>query len=145
MTQRGHRKTPTAERLEAEAQALDMRRAGVTYDVIGQRLGINPGVAHRYVSEALRRTLQEPADELRTLEVARLDRLEFAVWARAMSGDQAAVQSVLRISERRAKLLGLDAPVRAHVEVTDTVTAEIERLAASLALADQTDTTAVSK
>lgn len=42
-----------------------------------------------------------------------------------------AIDRILKISERRARLLGLDAPTR--IEVSDTVDAEIARLAAELA------------
>jgi hypothetical protein len=34
------------------------------------------------------------------------------VWTKALNGDVRAVDSVLRIMERRAKLLGLDAPTK---------------------------------
>ena len=44
-----------------------------------------------------------------------------------------AVDWLLRISERRARLLGLDAPARVAVESTDAIDAEIERLATRLA------------
>jgi hypothetical protein len=37
-----------------------------------------------------------------------------AIWARLMQGDDQAICTALRLSERRSKLLGLDAPVRAE-------------------------------
>ena len=51
-------------------------------------------------------------EELVYLELERLDHLTSAVWLDAMSGSDKAVSSVLRIMERRSKLMGLDAPVR---------------------------------
>ena len=54
------------------------------------------------------------ADEFRALEQVRLDALQFALWARAEQGDLVAVDCVLKIMERRARLLGLDATKRAE-------------------------------
>lgn len=48
-----------------------------------------------------------------------------------------AMDRLLRIAERRARLEGYDAPSRAEVRITDDITAEIESLAAELAGADR--------
>lgn len=57
---------------------------------------------------ALTRTLQQPAAELRELELDRLDRLQVRVWGKAIEGNVGAIDRVPRIMERRARLLGLD-------------------------------------
>ena len=44
------------------------------------------------------------------MEGARLDRLHQAVWDAAINGDCYAIDRVLKLMERRAKLFGLDAP-----------------------------------
>ena len=49
----------------------------------------------------------ETIDELRQLEVDRLDALQVAIWDDAMKGDLAAVKAVLRLVHLRAKILGL--------------------------------------
>jgi hypothetical protein len=46
-------------------------------------------------------------DELRRLEIDRLDVLQAALWPQAMAGDTAAACVVLRIIEQRTRLLGL--------------------------------------
>lgn len=100
---------PTAETIAREQHVLELRRAGVTFDRIAEEVGISDrSTAHKIYKRALARTLQEPAAEIRHLEGDRLDRLQVAVWSRALRGDLAAVDRVLRIMERRAKLLGLD-------------------------------------
>lgn len=100
---------PSAEVIEKERQTLELRRAGVSFDDIANRVGYNDrGAAHKAYKRALARTLQEPAAEIRELEQDRLDRLQVAVWAKALRGDLGAVDRVLRIFERRARLLGLD-------------------------------------
>jgi hypothetical protein len=58
----------------------------------------------------LRETLQEPADEVRQLELLRLDRYLSAIAEKVDSGDLKAIDRALKIMERRSKLLGLDAP-----------------------------------
>lgn len=127
------KRPPAASQIEKERQALELKRAGVTYDVIAETLGFaNRGGAYKAVQRALVRTLQEPADELRTIEADRLERLHHGVWMKALGGDLGAVDRVLRIAERRAKLLGLDVPLAGGGRAAGDLDAEIELLAAEL-------------
>lgn len=111
--------TPTRIRTaEREAAALELRKTGATYEMIARRVGYGDrSAAAKAVSRALAATIQEPADELRRLESARLDALLAAVWPEAMTGHRPAVESALRIMDRRSKLVGLDAPLRRAIEV----------------------------
>src|SRR6266542_4370638 len=95
--------------VEREAQAVALRRAGVDYRTIASQLGYaNPGNAYRAVSRALLRTLRESGvEELRALELARLDAMLMGVWQSARSGHLGAIDAVLKIQQRRARLLGL--------------------------------------
>ena len=98
---------------EKQRQALELRKAGASYDEIARKIGYrSKSGAYKAVTSALNKMLKEPAEELRTLEMARLDRLLVGVWGAAVQGNQGAIDRVLRILERRAKLLGLDAPQR---------------------------------
>ena len=98
---------------ERRRQALQLRLAGVSYEEIASRLGYSDrGSAWRSVMAALKTTLREPADELRKLELERLDRLLLGVWPQAVRGNQGSIDRALRIMERRARLLGLDVPTR---------------------------------
>jgi len=100
---------PSAEVIAKETQVLELRRAGMSFDAIATQVGLaDRGSAHKAYKRGLARTLQQPAAEVRELEADRLDRLQVAVWAKALRGDLQAVDRVLRISERRARLLGLD-------------------------------------
>ena len=100
---------PRIDNEKRDREALELRRAGVTYDVIAERLWFTTREsAHRSVIRQLERTAPASDNELRQLEADRLDRLHFAVWNDALRGDPAATDRVLRISERRARLLGLD-------------------------------------
>ena len=105
---------------ERQKEALSLRLVGLSYDAIAERLEFaNRSGAFRAVQAALKKTLQEPADELRTLELERLDSMLLPMMAQAKKGNQGAVDRVLRIMERRAKLLGLDAPTKQEVTGKD--------------------------
>ena len=104
--------------VERRRKALELRKAGVTYDAIARQLGYaNEGGAFKAVQAALRTTLREPADDVRKLELERLDRLTLALWPRAQQGEAEAIDRVLKLMDRRAKLLGLDAPTKTESEV----------------------------
>ena len=105
---------------ERQKEALSLRLVGLSYDAIAERLEFaNRSGAFRAVQAALKKTLQEPADELRTLELERLDSMLLPMMAQAKKGNQGAVDRVLRIMERRAKLLGLDAPTKQEITGSD--------------------------
>src|ERR1035437_476859 len=68
------------------ARAVELRIAGVTYEGIAAELGYaNRGTVYRVVSEALKKQTVEAVEQLRSLEVERLDTLQHAVWQRAMN------------------------------------------------------------
>ena len=112
-------------------QALELRKAGCTYQQIAEQLGYaNAKGAHKAVASALKATLREPADALRELELARLDTMLLALWRKVQAGDEHAIDRALKISERRARLLGLDAP--AEPLTLELIEREIARLEAEL-------------
>ena len=87
---------------------MEYRLQGRTFFDIGKALGVTPGRAHQLVDEALSETVAIPAEELRTLELGRLEYLLTAFFPRALRGDDRAVNSVLKIMDRQIKLLGVD-------------------------------------
>src|SRR5262249_14892377 len=110
-----HSKNSAARILAAErrTQALALRRAGKHYSEIAAALGCSESRAHQIVTLELERInteRSEQAEAVRTLELQRLDVLLGAVWEKAQAGDVQAIDRVLSIQARRAKLLGLDAP-----------------------------------
>lgn len=130
----GRSNLPSEAVLLKERQALELRRAKATYTDIAQALGYaSPSGAYRAVQSALKRTAQGAAEEYRAEELDMLDRLHRAHWTRALAGDVAAAKLVLSVSERRSKLMGLDAAIAIKATVTDAVDAQIEELVAELA------------
>lgn len=97
-------------------QALDLRKAGRSYREIAARLKVDVSTAWDDVQaemEALRGLATTQAEAVKELELQRLDRLLAKLEAHGLKrGDHRAVSAAVRISERRAKLLGLDAPTK---------------------------------
>lgn len=118
--------------LEREQAALELRKAGATYRAIGEALGVTPVGAYKAVMRAIAKLnarVIEEAEAVRRLELERLDDLLLAMWPQAKKGNQGAVDRVLRIMERRAKLLGLDAPMKQEMDVGDALARILEGLA----------------
>lgn len=135
----------TVEQAQIDAETLRLRSNGWSYRRIaaetkGTPLACSPKVALERCRRALRDVAVEAVEEHRALELERLDNMTAAaneiaakhhVYVSASGkvvydGDErlrddgpvlAAINTLIRISERRAKLLGLDAPARAQVEV----------------------------
>jgi len=132
--------TPKPEVIEKERQVLELRRAGATYDEAARAVGYaTPQGAYLAYHRALKRTLVEAgANEARQTELDRLDRLQRAIWPHALDGEIPAANTILRLMDRRAKLLGLDAPTRITADVTTyeggtDIDREVQRLAQLLA------------
>lgn len=92
--------------------ALDLRLAGASYRQIALQLQVSVGTAFHDVQRMIHEHAAEPAEEVRMQELARLDRLMLAHWPKAVAGDREATRMVLAIMDRRARYLGLDAPIR---------------------------------
>jgi hypothetical protein len=109
----------TARKLRNQEQALALRRAGHSFERIGHKIGISTSRAHALVQMGLataRDQITASVDELRTEELSRLDGMLAKLYPKAEKGDLYAADRVLKIGERRARLLGLDAPVRTALE-----------------------------
>jgi hypothetical protein len=89
-------------------RAIELVREGKSYDEVAHAVGYaSRGTAHRLVAKALAERLVDGIDALRATEVARLDALQAALWPRVQRGDVRAVNAVMRIVDRRCRLLGL--------------------------------------
>lgn len=149
---------------ERDAEAARLRSRGLSYEAIGRELGLDKGNAYKAVQRALDSVVREPADELRQLELGRLDDMWQATLAvleakhftvsngkliyHPETGGPllddgpvlAAVDRLLRIQERRAKLLGLDQATRLNVDA-ENLGREIGELINVLGASDSTDRT----
>jgi hypothetical protein len=136
----------TEEQAHLDTEALRLRSLGWTYQRIADNIGVTKATAYNRVQRALAAIPAEAVDEFRRLEMERLDLVLNVAMDKAMSGDKGAlfaVDRVITIMDRRAKLMGLDAPTKHEVLTLDAVTAEIRRLEAQLGDADDHSTAEV--
>ncbi|MFI8865332.1 hypothetical protein ACIGNW_00215 [Streptomyces sp. NPDC053707] len=141
---------------ERDAEAARLRARGYTYQQIAEELGwSNKGDAHHAVKRVLTETVKEAGDEIRAIELARLDHLHTSAMdvlerehftvsnGRVVSLDGsgplpddgpvlAAIDRLLKIQERRARLLGLDAPTKQNISISPDRLAAIEAMAEEL-------------
>lgn len=121
-------------------QILNMRVAGFSHSQIAQAVHLSPNNISQIIAKELAKTralADQALEDLRSLEVARLDEAVRALWPKAMTGHPRSIEIILKVMERRAKLLGLDAPERqVTLDLTESLssltpqelTAEAQRL-----------------
>lgn len=137
------------EAAERHVRAFELRKAGASYRAIGADLGVSGKTAHedvRRVLAELAEATNDSAEEYRTMELERLDHLTLAAarvlqtthplvsGGKILSGFTTdgkaigltddgprlqAIDRLLRISESRRKLLGLDAPAKTAITNPD--------------------------
>ena len=102
------------------AKALELRMEGMKFDDIANELGYNSKqAAFDAVSRELKAITREPAEEVLRIDLERLDRMWGIHYLNAQAGDAIALSACMRIMERRARLLGLDAPSKNEVTGKD--------------------------
>lgn len=129
--------------VEKQLAALEYRKMAYSYAQIAEALGYaGPQGAQYAVEAALTRIIREPAEHVLTLELERLDGMFSKPYQNAINGDLMAINSCLAIMGRKARLLGLDAPVKTDATVSNgpngafrTITATDEQVAAAVAKA----------
>lgn len=97
-----------AQMAKLQMDALELRRAGIPVAKIRDQLEF-PSLAATEAAIAKARAATAPLtdpNDVRLLELDRLDRLHAGVWAKAVKGDVAAIDRVIRLSELRMKLAG---------------------------------------
>lgn len=120
-------------------QVIQLRLAGVSFPEIGRQLADQYGdvedkaalarVDWQRAREKSRRLTEESVEELRALNVERLERLLAAVWPKALKGeDPKHIDAAGRIIERLFKLQGLEPPTQvqlsARIDMESTAVAE---------------------
>jgi hypothetical protein len=155
---KGRAGTREPDQVARDNRAVELRRRHLTYDQIAVEMGYaSKSSAYTAVRRGLADSVVESNDEVRQQEVDRLDELarralrvimttHYKVSGRAVVRDPQsgeplvddqpvlnAINSLLKIMERRASLLGIDAVKKVEVLTIGMVDAEIARLSAELA------------
>jgi hypothetical protein len=102
---------------ERERQALELWLRGTTCQQIAEAgIGIMTasGVA-KAVKRTLRAIPQKAAEEARQAMVERLQRMRFKAWEAAKANPVGALNTLIKIEEREAKLFGLDRPTKVEI------------------------------
>jgi len=118
---------------QAEGQAIEalaLRMAGLSYDQIAERMGVDVVNVQKLVERQVTRARNTLSEPMRDLENSRLDRVQAAIWPDALKGDPTAVGLFLQISARRARMNGLDAPKQ--IALSANVRVEMQQALADL-------------
>lgn len=110
------------ERLERDLQCVELRRSGVGWDAIARQLGYSsPARAYERFMVVMRDFPREKVEQARAVELDRYDRLQTAIWDQCLDSDSKnqhwAIDRALKLMDQRARLLGINAPVRQEISV----------------------------
>lgn len=159
----------TLEDAANDLEAAQMRSRSMTYPQIAAAQGVSLSTAHARVQRAFAAIPTEDVKEAKRIELEKLDRIEAHLLSvmerdhikvdhgKVIYDDESntrilddgpgmqAAMSLLRLQERRARLMGLDAPSRQTVQVItgEMVDEEIARL--ELQLAEREDRSTAGK
>lgn len=119
-THRGERESIAERRI----QVLELRKKGLTLSKIGEQVGVSLTTVHKDLQAAFKELLAievKKANELRFLELQRMDAAELKInliLADKKTRDEVRLKCIdrlIKISESRRKLLGLDMPQRIDI------------------------------
>ena len=113
------------------SEAVRLRSQKLTYDEIAKRCGYaSAGSCRKAIMRELQRVIVADVETLRSEESVALDALQAECWTlfedKENKGRLFAVDRILAIMERRARLFGLDAPVHgSNVAAAQVVIREV--------------------
>lgn len=111
-----------AEVQNRRAMVADLLIACVPYRRIAQQMGVSVATIATDVKACFKRWAEEQRPEARfdwlAKELAKLDNVEFRINPLVASGGLEAARTLLKILERRARMLGLDAPEKLQAAVS---------------------------
>lgn len=112
---------------EEQVRCYQLRLTGLSIRQIAGHTGLGVATVHARIQSEINARVLPLADEVRKVELDRLDG-----WLARLNGEIAAgkavarnVEVAVRVSERRAKLLGIDAPQQIEATVTEVTQEDI--------------------
>ena len=142
----------TPEQMAKDHEAAMLRTRSWTYRMIGEHFNVDESTAYNMVKRAIAEIPREKTEELLASELAKVEMVErkfleiierhhahvsasgkvvYDADGKQIVDDGPVIQALagyLKAGERRAKLLGLNAPVKHEVITLDYIDAEIQRL-----------------
>jgi hypothetical protein len=139
---RGKTGKPAIDRAQKQDEILKLRLTGASYREIELATKIPRSTAQKMAEDAVDAIKRETAEQVVSLELARLDRMLRGIWTDAIDGDVKSIDRALKIMERRAKYLNLDAAVAPDTSgesraALDALHAAIIESASALATPDE--------
>lgn len=111
-----------AEVAEQTVRAYDLKLRGWNYRRIAEELGVSVGTVSNRIQQAIAERVDPRVEEYRAIELDKLENAEERLWQQVAEGTAGrlprVVEVLMKVSERRSKLLGLDAPDRQQIEAT---------------------------
>lgn len=121
----GDRGTPQAQKLtaEREEQVVELRLRKIAFSKIARTVGMTKGAAVKAYYRALHRVTLRHANEIVIEELETLERMESRVWREIEKSGQdtqgiyQGIDRLLNCQQRRARLLGYDAPEKRDIRL----------------------------
>lgn len=100
------------------ANAMQLRVSGASYADIASQCGyLDAQSAAEAVEKYIDRNMRGITEDVILLELRRLDELTMTLMVRAGMGDMQAANAMIKLMERRSKMLGLDQATKSEVSV----------------------------
>jgi hypothetical protein len=99
------------DRARRRHRILELRAAGLTEDHIAVELDMSRQAVSRIITQQLEEWSNDDknnVENVRAMKLYELDQLKRAIWAKALRGDDKAVNSALKIIQAQAKIAGAD-------------------------------------
>lgn len=123
-----HRGFTEAQVAEQQIRCYELRLTGMSLDRIAKETTLSKGTVHNRIQAEIQARVLPLADEVRKLELDRLDRWLAKLDQQIEAGETVprCVEVAVKVSERRARLLGIDAPQQLEATVTEVSQADLE-------------------
>lgn len=105
-------------RVERRAKVMRLRNGGATLGQIAEAVEVSVETVRRDIELAIKDHLQVPVDEHIAAALSRIEDMRRALWKPMLQGDTKAVSELIKLEQRQAQLLGLDAPTRVSVSAS---------------------------
>lgn len=106
---------------EKMRKAVELRKAGATYDSIAQMVGYSDASgARKAVERAMKQMIQEPALEVKTIQIERCNHMLMTLWPKVQQGDERAIDSTLRIMDKIDRYMGTEEAQKIDINATHT-------------------------
>lgn len=103
---------------EKERKALELRKGGANFHQIAQAVGYaDASGAYRAVKRAMKEITQEPAIELKTMQIERLNHMLLTLWPKVQQGDESSINTALRVMDKIDALMGTEAASQVDINV----------------------------